>query len=385
MKLYLFLEYIHQLTRIPICVYSGHGNLIKKYGVEEEISVVFWKEEGRKVFEVSSQEELRFYQHPYFPIAWFVCKTKEEMIFVGPTAIGKIESGKLSASEKKQIQMLPKVQFRDLLLAAVLILNECSEKEYTVEMIWEHIRGGDFQPPSHVLGAELRQYDSFQKNHTYAEEQAFFEHIRNGDEAYIRNKYEVMTPPHPVVVQNLQKNEEYMAVIEISMAARSAIEGGLTSREALLMNDVYLEKLAECQTLHQIFTLKKEACLAFARTVKQQKESEVGNPYVEDCKRDIYSRMREKIDLQKIADDIGISKEYMLKLFKKYEGISITDYILDAKLDAACNMLKFSDRKIGEISDYLSFGSLNYFSRIFTKRIGMSPKEYRKTHHQPNF
>lgn len=65
-----------------------------------------------------------------------------------------------------------------------------------------------------------RQYDSFQKNHTYAEEQAFFEHIRNGDVQYIREKYEVITPPHPMVVNNLQKNEEYMAVIEISMGCQ---------------------------------------------------------------------------------------------------------------------------------------------------------------------
>ena len=63
----------------------------------------------------------------------------------------------------------------------------------------------------------------------------------------------------------------------------------------------------------------------------------------------------------------------------------MTAYILNVKLEAACNMLKFSDRKIGEISDYLSFGSLNYFSRIFTKHMGMSPKEYRRLHHQPNF
>ena len=42
----------------------------------------------------------------------------------------------------------------------------------------------------------------------------------------------------------------------------------------------------------------------------------------------------------------GFSKEYMLKLFKKQEGIAMTEYILRVKLEAACNMLKFSDRKI---------------------------------------
>lgn len=385
MKFYIFLEYLYQLTRIPISIYSEEGDIVKQYPASGKRENFFGAEEVREKLKPSGKEDVLFYQYQNIPAAFLAFKREVIWIVVGPAAIGRIDTKKYKGMGEKQFQTLPNVQLRDLLLAGLFILNENSKQEYTLEMLVEKIQEKPSQIQDNLLTTELHQYDSFQKNHTYAEEQAFFEHIRNGDVQYIKEKYEVISPPHPMVVNNLQKNEEYMAVIEISMAARSAIEGGLTSREALLMNDIYLKQLAECSTVNQIFALKKAACLEFARVVKSKKETQGGNPYIEDCKKDIHSRKREKIDLQKIADDIGISKEYMLKLFKKQEGIAMTTYILNVKLEAACNMLKFSDRKIGEISDYLSFGSLNYFSRIFTKYMGMSPKEYRRLHHQPNF
>lgn len=386
MKFYIFLEHLYQLTRIPISIYSESGDFVKQYSISGEEKRFFLAEEVREKLQLSRREDVLFYQYQNIPAAFLACKREKEWILAGPVAIGRIDTTqKPQGIVEKQFQTLPNLQLRDLLLTGILILNEGSKKEYTLEMLVEKIQKKPLQIQDNILDAELRQYDSFQKNHTYAEEQAFFEHIRNGDMQYIKEKYEVISPPHPMVVNSLQKNEEYMAVIEISMAARSAIEGGLTSREALLMNDIYLKQLSDCENVNQIFALKKKACLEFASEVKSRKETQGENPYIEDCKKDIHSRKREKIDLQKIADDIGISKEYMLKLFKKQEGIAMTEYILNVKLEAACNMLKFSDRKIGEISDYLSFGSLNYFSRIFSKRMGMSPKEYRRLHHQPNF
>ena len=75
---------------------------------------------------------------------------------------------------------------------------------------------------------------------------------------------------------------------------------------------------------------------------------------------------------------MGISREYLQKLFKKHEGVPITEYIARKKLEAACNMLAFSDRKISEIADYLHFGSASHFSVVFRRKMCASPSEYRE-------
>ena len=89
--------------------------------------------------------------------------------------------------------------------------------------------------------------------------------------------------------------------------------------------------------------------------------------------------------MQGIADELGISKDYMSKLFKKHEGLPIIEYILNIKIEAACNMLKYSDLQVSDIALYLHFGSLSYFSRVFKKKMGMSPQQYRKNMNISNY
>ena len=79
-----------------------------------------------------------------------------------------------------------------------------------------------------------------------------------------------------------------------------------------------------------------------------------------------------------LAKKVGISKDYLSRLFRQYEGVPVVEYILNVKIEAACNMLRYSERQVNEIADYLSFGSLGYFSRIFKKKMGVSPQQYRK-------
>ncbi len=122
-----------------------------------------------------------------------------------------------------------------------------------------------------------------------------------------------------------------------------------------------------------------EGYLQFARIVRDRKrKGSALNRHVEECKRAIVTRRFERISIDELAADVGVSKEYLQKLFKQYEGIPITEYIIDKKLEAACNMLRFSDRKISEIADHLHFGSVSHFSLVFRRKKGQSPTAYRR-------
>ena len=195
---------------------------------------------------------------------------------------------------------------------------------------------------------------------------------------YLKKNYDLLYLQHPVILDDICKNEEYMAVIGISLASRAAIRGGLTSKEGFLVNDIYLKRLAACKSVGEIYHLVKEAHVYCASQVRNKKRTGNTNPYVERCKKLIIAKRLEPIELETLAAEAGISKEYLSKLFKQYEGIPVTEYILNIKMEAACDMLRYSDRKVREIADYLNFGSLSYFSRIFKKKTGKSPQQFRK-------
>lgn len=76
-------------------------------------------------------------------------------------------------------------------------------------------------------------------------------------------------------------------------------------------------------------------------------------------------------------DTFGISPNYLSQLFKKHMNVGISEYITSQKIDESRKLLKETDLKIYEISDQLGFESSFYFSKVFKKITGLSPKDFR--------
>lgn len=85
------------------------------------------------------------------------------------------------------------------------------------------------------------------------------------------------------------------------------------------------------------------------------------------------------LDLQEIADQIGYSASHFSMLFKKQTGHSPLTYFNLLKIQQACQMLDTTDMKINQICYKIGIEDTYYFSRLFSKIMGMSPREYRKS------
>lgn len=79
-----------------------------------------------------------------------------------------------------------------------------------------------------------------------------------------------------------------------------------------------------------------------------------------------------------VAEQIGVSRSQLWRLFKKQTGKSIGDCIKEKKLQKAAAMLMTGKYRIGEVSDFIGFSDNRYFSRLFTNEYGMTPSEYAK-------
>jgi AraC-like DNA-binding protein len=73
----------------------------------------------------------------------------------------------------------------------------------------------------------------------------------------------------------------------------------------------------------------------------------------------------------------GMSESHVLRLFKRYLGCPPFQYINKLRLTEATDELIQTDKSITEIALDLGFNDSNYFSRLFRKQLGLSPREYR--------
>lgn len=87
---------------------------------------------------------------------------------------------------------------------------------------------------------------------------------------------------------------------------------------------------------------------------------------------------RNSITLKDIADYVHLSPNYLSGLFRKTVGITITEYLMSVRMRNAIVYLINSDKTIQEICEAVGYNSYEHFERLFKRRFGISPKEFRK-------
>ncbi|WP_310604162.1 AraC family transcriptional regulator [Anaerosporobacter sp.] len=83
------------------------------------------------------------------------------------------------------------------------------------------------------------------------------------------------------------------------------------------------------------------------------------------------------LTLDDLSDFANITKYHFTRIFKEKTGYPPVEYYTRLKIQKACELLELSDLKISQISFSLGFQTPYYFSTVFKKIIGKSPKQYR--------
>ncbi len=125
------------------------------------------------------------------------------------------------------------------------------------------------------------------------------------------------------------------------------------------------------QILEWLQVFRDGLCRSFAAHNKDYKNHIVGN-----VKKYINEHIEEKITLNQAAEAFSISPNYLSVLFSKYGGCGFTDYVNQRKVEMAKGMLKGGNLKVYEVSNVLGFESPFYFSRVFKKVTGVSPRDF---------
>ena len=81
--------------------------------------------------------------------------------------------------------------------------------------------------------------------------------------------------------------------------------------------------------------------------------------------------------LSRVAARFFVNPSYASRTFSRQYGVSIVDYVNRLKIDRAKLLLSTTDIPLGSIALNVGFSDANYFSRLFKKNVGISPREYR--------
>ena len=92
----------------------------------------------------------------------------------------------------------------------------------------------------------------------------------------------------------------------------------------------------------------------------------------------IHRHSSETISLAEMAALINLSESAFCKFFKRTTGRTFSDYLTDIRIGHACHLLSESDDTISAIAWRSGFDSLTYFNRVFLRKKGVRPRDYRR-------
>ena len=87
----------------------------------------------------------------------------------------------------------------------------------------------------------------------------------------------------------------------------------------------------------------------------------------------------EGLNIPTLLKSVPLSRSVLERRFAQILGRSPNEEILRVKLGRACRLLEESDLSLAEVAEKCGFEHAEYFSRLFKKKLGSTPGEFRKT------
>ncbi|MGN0968044.1 MAG: helix-turn-helix domain-containing protein, partial [Oscillospiraceae bacterium] len=170
-------------------------------------------------------------------------------------------------------------------------------------------------------------------------------------------------------------------VIDICHAAIDAVMdacvqagyGEVTEEEHL---DI-LHRLGDATNLADTMTdLLDWTSQQFERCIQERRSSRP----VRAAKEYIARHYMKTLTLEEISKHVHLNASYLSIVFKKETGQNFSDYLTSYRIEVAKNMLRQGDMSIAAISEAVGYADSKYFSRIFTRLVGIKPSAYRTLH-----
>lgn len=212
--------------------------------------------------------------------------------------------------------------------------------------------------------------------------------IKSGDSEALKKAHNsIYASMRGTISKNELRNAQNLAIVDITIASRAAIDAGLSSEELYQISDAFILEVENCRYKADAEALARACAYRCCRMVdaylRRDRADNVQSSAVVQMACDyIEKHIYEKFDLGSICSKFKVSAGYLSKLFKKERSMTLSEYARKRKIEIAKILLQSTDKSILEISRMLAFHSQSHFGRIFLKETSQTPALYRRLKHK---
>jgi AraC-like DNA-binding protein len=298
---------------------------------------------------------------------WFGVPYGREVYIIGPTLIGSVSNVNI-----------PVVPYDELLkyfsmLYALIYKKELSFKDY-IFINPEALHNTKTHDDAHI-------YEWQERNFTAARdvEKFLVDCVRNGDvERLVQLKSNTGATKGHVGPDALRQEKNSFIVLMV-LVGRAAIDGGLSVEIAFPLSDMYILQMEAMTDIPSVLSLMETALIDWTERVRENKSRVRYTEQINECCDYIIKNISVPLKVYDVSRYIGLNTDYLSRRFRKETGVSIPQYIIQAKISEAVMLLTHTDKSLAAIASLLGFPSQSKFTTVFKRSLGTTPDRYRKS------
>lgn len=237
--------------------------------------------------------------------------------------------------------------------------------------------------------SEFLNQESINRHRKIESELTFYDAIASGNVEAVEENCKDKMFVNPEGVGKLSsdpiRNIKYHFIVTTALIVRYCVHYGMELEKAYSLSDFYILQMDSLKTIEEVCALHDTMCLDICNQMKDLRKNHVLSKHIVLCIDYIYSHIHYRITLDELAEYLNLSVSYLSKLFKKEMGVALSDYINMLKIDKAKDMLLYTDDKIIDISNSLSFSSQSHFIKVFSSFTGVTPFAFRQQNFRNNW
>lgn len=171
--------------------------------------------------------------------------------------------------------------------------------------------------------------------------------------------------------------ESYYIVLSSIVTREMRNRNFLDGDTAFTFNAVCVRVITENLTVHNILTIGEELIELYCYTMRAEKEVKYANDTVNEVIRHVNHNIQEPLSVEEIASRFSVSTSHLSRIFRECTSVTLVEYIMIRKIEEIQFYLRFTDEKIADIAERFNFCNQSYFTRVFKKYTGFTPKRFR--------
>ena len=218
-------------------------------------------------------------------------------------------------------------------------------------------------------------------NSSYIIEKEIERIVEHGEIDELKNLFKNAPSVRPGILStDTIRQYKNIFIVITTLTSRAAIRGGMSTVEAFKLSDLYIQKMDLMSTIKDIQTLQVNMITDYTNFVAKIKGKKEISELLISLNKYIIDNISEAIKIPDICKSLYISKSTLFDHVKKETGLTVSNYILQMKINESKSILKYTSKNFAVISNYLGFSSQSHFNRVFKKITGETPLEYKQRH-----